>query len=319
VDPFAQDDAPCQVDRDPARELSVKSSKPKPGSVGQLTLRLRGVDATDVFQILTQLTGQGFLVDGDVAGRVSGDLARVTLEEALASLAAAGLAVSPPGSVRRVSLAVNVPRGPSTEAKNKKATKGKGAGAQEPRGGTAPAGGSSAAEAAGQKSARLSLSLKRAEVRDILATMAEVDPSYVAFGPQGSLGRASLWVRDLALPDVWMATTRAAQLVERSEEGRRLLERNPGSQEALVPVAAEPVDAARLRLGPRELSFAEIDLVAVATALGGWHAYAYTPTGTLVSYVAGEKLADGVVKDVQSTDVLVESDEGQERVFLPAR
>jgi hypothetical protein len=315
-DPFAQDEAPCQVNRDPQRDLGLKSPKPRPGSVGQLTLRLRGVDAADVFQILTEMTGQGFLVDGDVVGRVSGDLMRVTLEEALNVLEDVGLRVSAPGPLRRVSLGSSVPRPAAKPTKEKKGAKG----AKPPEEGAQGESGRAAAEGAPSGAARLSLALKRAEVRDVLATMAEVDPSYAAFGPQGSFGRASVWARDLALTDVWLAVTKSVQLVERFEEGRRLLERNPGSQEVLVPVAstADP-EAPRLELGAQELAVVETDLVGVASARTGWRAYVYTPTGALVSYAVGDRLADGVVKGVESTDVLIETDEGPLHVFLPAR
>jgi hypothetical protein len=163
------------------------------------------------------------------------------------------------------------------------------------------------------------LALKRAEVREVLATMAEIEPSYAALGPQGSLGRVSLWVGDLPLPDVWGAVTQAAQLKERFEDGRRLLERNPDTAEALVPVASSEPDAPRLALRPGELTAGELGLVALATAADGWRAYAYTPTGTLVTYRKGDRLSDGVVGDIESTDVTLDTEEGPVRVLLPAR
>jgi hypothetical protein len=310
-DPFVQPDAPCVIDRDPPRALNVKGPKPTATARGQLSLRLREVDAADVFQILSQLTSQAFLVDSDVVGRVSGDLSRMTLDEILAALADVDLVVSPPAAVRRVSLARG---GVKREAKPRKPTKGRAttvAPAETP---------SAGAEADGRaRPARVRLALKRAEVREVLATMAEIEPSYAALGPQGSLGRISLWVGDLPLPEVWTAVTQAAQLKERFEDGRRLLERNPDTAEALVPVAANEPDAPRLALRPGELTAGELGLVALATAADGWRAYAYTPTGTLVTYRKGDRLSDGVVGDIESTDVTLDTEEGPVRVFLPAR
>jgi hypothetical protein len=72
-------------------------------------------------------------------------------------------------------------------------------------------------------------------------------------------------------------------------------------------------------LGPQELAVTEMDLVAVASAGNGWRAYVYTPTGTLVAYSTGDRLADGVVKSIESTDVLIEADDGPLHVFLAAR
>ena len=308
-DPFVQPDAPCVVDRDAPRGLNVKGPKPSATAHGQLSLRLREVDAADVFQILSQLTSQAFLVDSDVVGRVSGDLSRMTLDEILDALADVDLAVSPPAAVRRVSLA----RGGTKREPRKPA---KGHATTTASADTPPAG----AEGDGRaRQARVRLALKRAEVREVLATMAEIEPSYAALGPQGSLGRVSLWVGDLPLPDVWGAVTQAAQLKERFEDGRRLLERNPDTAEALVPVASSEPDAPRLALRPGELTAGELGLVALATAADGWRAYAYTPTGTLVTYRKGDRLSDGVVGDIESTDVTLDTEEGPVRVLLPAR
>lgn len=307
-DPFVQPEAPCVVDRDAQRVLSVKGPKSSPSAHGPLSLRLREVDAADVFQILSQISSQAFLVDGDVVGRVSGDLTRMTLDEVLDALADVDIVVSPPAAVRRVSMARG---GAKREARPRKPAKGK----TEP--GVVPQTPASGAD--GARQARVRLALKRAEVREILATMAEIEPSYAALGPQGSLGRVSLWVGDLPLPDVWGAVTQAAQLKERVEEGRRLLERNPESNEVLVPVTSNEPEAPRLALKPGELSVGELALVALATATDGWRAYAYTPTGSLVMYRKGDRLSDGVVSAIESTDATLDTDEGPVRVILPPR
>ena len=182
-DPFDQDDAPCKVDRDSVRTVVVKGPSTKTPGQGPLSLRLRDVDLTDVFFVLHWLTRQGFLVDGDVTGRVSVELNRVTLEEALAALAkGAGLRVSEPSLVRRVSLA----RGTLPPSESKRGAKGK-----------APATGPSPAPLpAGPPATFL---LKRADVRDILAAMTDADPSLAALGPQGFLGRVSVWAKDVPL------------------------------------------------------------------------------------------------------------------------
>jgi hypothetical protein len=81
---------------------------PKSGK-GSFSLRLRGVDWADVFFALHTITSQGFLVDGDVVGRVSLDFSNSTLEESLQAIEKAGLRVSGPGPVRRVSLPRETP------------------------------------------------------------------------------------------------------------------------------------------------------------------------------------------------------------------
>jgi hypothetical protein len=61
----------------------------------------------------------------------------------------------------------------------------------------------------------------------------------------------------------------------------------------------------------------EFALAALASVRDEWMAFAYSPLGALQEYRAGARLADGVVRSVQSTDVLLATDEGELRVFLP--
>ena len=100
--PLLLGDEPCPSDRDPAdRQLVV----PPQSGQGDLTLRLRDVDLADVFRALSDLTGQGFLVDQNVVGRATIDFSRVTLDDALRALErTAGLSVSRPSRIRRVSV-----------------------------------------------------------------------------------------------------------------------------------------------------------------------------------------------------------------------
>src|SRR5687768_11228576 len=69
---------------------------------GTLTLRLRDVDLVDVYRAFHELTAQSFVVDEAVRGRVSIELTRVTLEEALAAVEKSGLASATTGPLRRV-------------------------------------------------------------------------------------------------------------------------------------------------------------------------------------------------------------------------
>jgi hypothetical protein len=279
-DPFEQDEAPCRVDRDQGRALTVKAPNPKKPGSGLLSLRFRELDLADAFRILHLLTNQAFVVDGDVTGRVSADVGRLSLEEVLAAFRRSGVEVSEPGAVRRVSM-------------------GRGAPSATPaRGGTPTA----------------SFSLKRAEAREILAVMTDIDPTLAALGPPGSLGRVSLWAKDLPVADLRAAVIGAVGLEERFEEGRRILERAPGSADALVPVAGTPPPERRLALRPEDLAVVEFELAALATAGSGWIACAYSPTGTLNAYRAGDRLADAIVKAVESTDVVLEGDDGLVRV-----
>jgi hypothetical protein len=280
-DPFDQDETPCRVDRDQARNVVLKGPVGKISGKGTLSLRLREVDLADVFRVLHLVTSQAFIVDGDVTGRVSLDLTRLTLDEVLTALTKSGLdlSVSDPGPLRRVS-----------------AVRGKLPSLPTP-------GGSPAA----------SFSLKRAEVREILAVMTDMDAGLAALGPQGFLGRVSLWTKDVPVAGLRAAVLDAAGLTERMEEGRRILSRRGGSEEAVFPVAGTPPER-RLVLRPKDLAVLEFELAGVASAGEAWTAYAYSPTGALNSYRPGDALADGVIKSVDSTDIVIETDEGPLRL-----
>ncbi len=278
-DPFEQDEEPCRVDRDQGRAFTVKAPNAKTPGKGALSLRLRDVDVADAFRVLHLLTSQAFIIDGDVTGRVSMDLSHLTLEEVLAAFKKSGVDVSEPGPVRRVSVGRGTPRTAAAQ------------------GGTPTA----------------SFALKRAEVREILAVMTDIDAGLAALGPQGSLAHVSLWAKDLPLADLRAAVLEAAGLQERFEEGRRILERNPGSSDALVPVAGSPPDR-RLALRPEDLAVLEFELSGLASAGDAWIAFSYAPTGALNTYQAGQRLADGIVKSVESTDVVIETDDGPLRL-----
>ena len=283
-DPFDQDPLPCRVDRDAARGLVIKGRAPtaKDPGRGPLTLRLRDVDFADVFQALSVLGSGGFVVQESVAGRVSVEVTRATLDETLAAIRkASGAEISEPGPVRVVGAQRLAARG------------------------QAPAGGAPA-----------SFALKHVEVRDVLAGMADIDPSLAALGPPGFLGRVSVWTRDVPLLAVRAGILAAAGLTERTEDDRRLVARATGASDAPVPVARAGPEP-RLALRREDLTVLEFQLAGVASSGDAFVAFAYAPTGQLYAYRPGDRLTDGVVRAVESTDVLLETEEGPLRIALP--
>jgi hypothetical protein len=72
-----------------------------------------------------------------------------------------------------------------------------------------------------------------------------------------------------------------------------------------------------LELRPDELAVDEFELAGLAAAEGRWTARVYSPAGTLYTYRAGDRLADGTVSAIESTDVLLQTEEGPVRVLLP--
>jgi len=283
-DPFEQDATPCRVDRDAAKTILVKGRTPtaKDPGRGPLTLRLRDVDFADVFQALAALGAGGFVVHESVTGRVSLEVTRATLDETLAAIRkASGVEIADAGPVWVVSTTRVAPRK------------------------DAPSGGPPAGFA-----------LKRVEVRDLLAGMADVDAGLATLGPPGFLGRVSVWTKDAPLVAVRSAVLDAVGLTERTEEDRRVVERRGGGGEAPVPVARAGPEP-RLALRREELTVLEFQLAGVAAAGESFVAFAHAPTGQLYAYRPGDRLADGIVRAIETTDVLLETEEGPLRLPLP--
>ena len=162
----------------------------------------------------------------------------------------------------------------------------------------------------------MSFALKRADVRELLAVMTDIDPGLAALGPPGFLGRLSVWASGVPLLDLRAEVLAATGLVERVEEERRVLDRATGTGQAPVPVAGRAREP-RLTLRPDELAVLEFELSGVASDGGGWLAFAYSPTGQLHAYRPGDALADAIVRSIQSTDVVLETSEGPLRIALP--
>lgn len=298
-DPFEEPGTACAVDRDTLRGPVVQAPTGKTPGKGPLTVRLREIDLPDVFRVLAALTGQAFVVDGGVFGRTNVELVRVGLDEALAALSkAASLRIVDAGGVRRVAPA----RG-DRDKDEKRSSPSRGA---EPPAAASP----------DDDGPRMSVELKRAPVRDLLAVLTEIDPTLASLGPAGSLGRLSVWAKDMPARALRRALLEAAGLGERVEDGRRIVEAAGGNGDELVPVSGEPADP-RLQLRPQDVALYEFQPAGVASLGDGWIAFAYAPSGALYAYRPGDRLADARVKGVESTDVLLETDEGDVRFAIP--
>jgi hypothetical protein len=147
--------------------------------------------------------------------------------------------------------------------------------------------------------------------------MAEVDASLATLGPPGFLGRVSVWTKDAPLVAVRSAVLDAVGLTERTEEDQRIVEQRSGRGEEPVPIARANPEP-RLSLPREELTVLEFQLAGVAAAGDSFVAFAYAPTGQLYAYRPGDRLADAVVHAIETTDVLLETEEGPLRLALPA-
>jgi hypothetical protein len=81
--------------------------------------------------------------------------------------------------------------------------------------------------------------------------------------------------------------------------------------------AAAPSPERRLLVRSDELSVSEFQLAGLASGKDGWIAFAYAPTGVLNAYRRGDRLSDGSTEEIQSTDVVITTEEGPVRILLP--
>src|SRR6185295_4542240 len=109
TEPFDVEDSSCRPDRDAGRPLAIRTAISKAPPRGLVNVRLRDVDLADVFQVLHLVTGQGFVVDSDVQGRVSVELAGLDLERALDVIGKAGVRVSPQTPTKPLARAPGAP------------------------------------------------------------------------------------------------------------------------------------------------------------------------------------------------------------------
>jgi len=151
----------------------------------------------------------------------------------------------------------------------------------------------------------VTFALKRAPVADVLTVLADADPSLPP-PPRSATGRLSLWATEAHVGDVRAAVLQAV----RSEASP--------SGDADPPPASPPIPSERrLLVRADELSVNEFQLAGVASSGEAWIAFAYAPTGALNAYRRGDHLADGVASEVNSTDVLITTEEGPLRIPLP--
>ena len=285
-DPFEQDPAPCRVDRDAARSVVVKGRAPTAKDPGRgpahpapagRGLRRRLPGARRARR--RRLRGPR---ERRGADERRGD-ARHARRDARRHPQGVGRSRSPtPGPVRVVSTARLATRS------------------------DAPAGGAPA-----------SFALKRVEVRDLLAGMADVDPGLAAARPARASSAASACGRRTrrCRGSLGRPGRGRAHGAHRGGPPRRGAARRARARRRCPVARAGPEP--RLALRREELTVLEFQLAGVASAGESFVAFAYAPTGQLYAYRPGDRLADGVVRAVESTDVLLETEEGPLRLPLP--
>ncbi len=272
-------------DFDPPLAALCKQAAPKSlGDVavrgkGGLTLRLRNVDVAGAFFVLHDLSGENFIVDSDVRGRINFDLDNASHEETFAAMSAAGLVVSA-GPLRRVSLATGS-RSPAPEQKY----------TGEP----------------------VSFSMQNADVRDVLCLFTQITGLGVA--ASASLReRTAIFVKDLPWDRVFSELISSVGLTYSIEGPRVILgAERPGTNVCEAAAPASDPRFASLVLPLASLAATDLELVGKARKGDGWKVYAYAPWRTIHALEAGQQLFDSRVRSIGPSGVAFEGESG--RVF----
>jgi len=266
--------------------------EPAPGP-SRLTLRLRDVPVSAVLFILFRLTGQGYVVDGDVVGQLDVEIVDATPDAIERALEGAGLAFSGPGPIRRVTTAGETP--------------------SLSRSGSGPP---------------VSLEMmKPIEMREFLLLAHDITgDDFVA--PAGPLGRFALFEAEVPFDDSLRAALAATGLDYRREPGRVSVFRRTDPSAVLLPLdtggphtghvgyrEGEARPAARSAGLQGEL-VADAKLAGLVTAGPSWVAILQYGDGYYVNVQPSRLFYDGVLESVASDRVVLKRDDGTRRELV---
>lgn len=277
----------CAFDPGPRiGRLAARGDAARPGA---FTLRAHGLDLVDLFRLLHESTGAGFVVDPEVAGRVDADFEGVTLDEALGALAPLGLHLGP-GPIRRVS---RRPARPSDDDWTGEPT---------------------------------SLTFKRLDLSALLCLFdrAFALPSRVEPGLGAEVSifvRDQPWdlalVRSIESAGLDLALVDGVAYAAPPERLARVAEIAWLSSCDATPAAASPIASHPQRLA--DLDPDDLTLVAITDDAAGRRAWAYAAFGRIHALEPGAELHDATVESLDPDAVRVRGADGGIRrlVFAP--
>jgi tetratricopeptide (TPR) repeat protein len=251
-----------------------------------VTLRLRGVPVGHAVAAVFKLTGQAYVLGGDVAARCDVELLDVPSHELERSLERAGFWLSARGPVRRV------------------------AAAAEP----APIRFSNAGDP-------IPFQASGVDVREFLGLIEDVTGEPI-LAPTGPLGTLSLFAEATPSADLLAAALAAVDLEHTRENGRLLVRRRRDAGALLLPLRAgrhyghvpyregERLPAAR-PAGIEGLRVGEVRLLGVLRRGREWSAMLESPSPFYgQTYAVGTRLYDAVLESIGSEAVVFRRDDG---------
>jgi hypothetical protein len=269
----------CRPEAPPLRpRLAAAGAATSPGGI---TLQLREAEVADVFRALHDLTKENFVIAPGVDGRVTVDLDGATLEETLAAMRAAGIAVGG-GRVRRVSPVADR----ATAADNPASFDG------EP----------------------VTILLRNADLREVSCLFKDMTGLEV-LAPMEVQGRVSVFTKDVPWDGVFGTILAAAGLVY-TIDGTSVFVEPSGAGLPDRAAARNACDGGFRRSwwsqfrSVEQLEPQELHLAGVARAGTTWKAYAYGPANSFWTLEEGQRLFSGRVRSVSANGAVFESARG---------
>ena len=274
--------------------LAIAAELVAPAAFGQpsasteetVTLRFRDVPLVEVVHALFRVTGQGFVLDGDVLGHVDVELVDVSPGEVERALSQVGLALSGAGLLRRVTTGSELP---SLHL----------SGVGDP----------------------ISLDLRRpGDVRDLLRLFTDILGEPIT-APPGPLGRICLFGAQLPSEDMLRATLASARLEFRRAGGRIVVWRRAEPDALLLPVSFSErhyghvphragAGSAPRPAGLQGVRAADLSFKGSVRQGSTWTAMVSTPTG-LYDLRVGYRVFDGTVESVSGDVVRILREDGK--------
>jgi len=277
--------------------LAVDEPAPPASEPPRLTLRLRDVALREIVFVHHKLAGQDWVVDADVVGRADVDMTDVTPDEVERALAGAGLVLSEPGRMRRVS-----------------------------------ASGSAALPALRGTGHPVSLDFRRpGNMRDVLRLFEDLTGQKI-LAPAGALSEVVVFVSEHPLDDVFRAVLASARLDQRRQGDRIAVFRTGDPDAFLLSVDSTTRRAghvayregeggpAKRSAGIQGLLVSEVSLTGLVASGTSWAALMLDPSSPGITVMRrGQRFYDGVLESVDNERIVMRREDSTRReLVLPA-
>ncbi|MBI2213258.1 MAG: hypothetical protein HYU52_06395 [Acidobacteria bacterium] len=248
-----------------------------------ITVKLRDSDLAGAFMTLSQATGESFVIDFDLTGRLQLFVEKATLDETIAALRHAGIEVGPP-PLRLVTRKGRVT--PATEG-----------------------------DFAGEP---LSISLQHADLPSVLCIFSNITGLTIRM-PPGLARDVSIFANEVAWDRVLEGLLAAQGMSYELRDGvivagtQTQRSGTPANVDSCETSSASPPASRFSRFTLDQLESGDLLLQGVARMNGEWMALVEMPGGRLQSFQSGQELSDGRVGAIDESGLTIVGADGTKR------